>query len=413
MIIVLYFFVFVCLLYSYRNNRGTVAFLLLSFYAASAFLSVLELYVVKDHYPVSTVAILYFTCCILVSLWPFLILGKYDSRHFAIPDKFVQYLSVFLIFWGLIELYYSLIDLYEYRQILLTDMSEIRSMYYQGERISSSKGNIIKVLAGWAHYIQYFSPFCCVYFYQRGSKKMALLLFWASLSLPVQKMTMGEREATLVFISNYLFCYTFFRNSMTKLDRARLIKKSLLLFSPFVLFFVLMTFFRFSMRTGGVESSLFEYGGNQPFLFSYFFSDLNVEKQMLGGRYCFGYLFPEKERLTDHLNEYIFSHESLNRFAGMPGSFLLDFGYYAFFVVLFFAIIYLFFIKSTKRRGGQFSFVTFFFLYFSYQILFMNIFYYDFSTYYGVIMNILLFVGIYCYTEMNKKKVKGNLLSMG
>lgn len=372
-----YFLIFLLLFLRYRKrNKKSVGSLLLAFYAMSALLTAIiaispSFYWLNDLDWGSTS---YYVSCFIISLLPYLYLGKLNSLSFQIPDKLIHYLSIFLIIFGVIQLFNSLTFIIANFNTFLYNIASVREGFYSDLGETVQLGFFDKILV-FVRPLQFMSPFCFFFFLIKRNKKMATWSAIASLSVPLQGITIGEREAILVFFSNYAFCYLFFRPEISESLKGRIKRVALIAAVPFMLFFMAMSFGRFGESQGGVATSFLSYGGKQPYFFAYLFNDPSIEAQKLGGRFCFQYLFPSSQRAWRQLNEYITSDVYLNQFGGMPGSLFLDFGYYSIFVVILIAVVYYILIKTSKRTNGKYPFYILFLFYFSYQVLFVNIFF--------------------------------------
>lgn len=404
---ILYVYLIILLLIIKRKcrNKG-VSYLLLLCYAGSALLSILVYHFIADDQNLYNIACIYYILCNLIFLYPFIKVGNFKSSDYIFPSKLINYLAKVLIVFGLISLFYTIPKLLTFQTLInnLSEVSEIRSAYYQGDADILKPSSFADVLANWCLYIMYLAPFCSVYFYSKGDYKLSILLFLAALSHPLHWLLIGEREATLIFISNYIFSFVFFSDSIDKTKLKKIIKLGFLAISPLIVFLVGMTVSRFGDRDNGALGSIISYGGDQPFNFSYFFKDINIEQQKLGGVLCFSQFYPKSD-FTGDLNDYITSDKYLNVFAGAPGSFLLDFGYNAIIVIFLFSLTWTILLNSSAKNKQR-SFLSFILMYILFQILFMNIFYYDFKGSYVWIMNILLIVIIWLYEFVIYKKKK-------
>lgn len=400
---ILYFAVFFLLWIRYRKKaKGSVGALLLFFYLLSALMTFLI--EISDTFNKTAEldwrSTSYYLICVLISLAPFLILGKYDSRKFYFSQKLMRYLSLFLIIFGLIELSISIKELYNNRAMIAMNIVSLREGFYDTLGDVSNNSFFQKILI-FVIALQYMSPFCSIYNFSRGKKRLAIWTAVASLCVPVHGMTIGEREAILVFFSNWAFCYFFFRSEIEKTVRSRIKRIGALLMAPFVLFFFAMSFGRFESSSDGVVSGFLSYGGKQPYFFSYLFNTPSINDQKLGGRFCFQYLFPSKERAWRQLNEYISADEYLNQFGGLPGSMFLDFGYMSILVISAIALVYYIIIKKAKMSNGQYPFYLLFLFYFSYQVVFMNIFYLDYTYLPRILLNVMFFLIAFFFSEKN------------
>jgi hypothetical protein len=407
MIAVLYFIVFLFLWLRYRRNaRGSVGALLLFFYLASAFISLLislspSYSRIADLGFLST---LYYLACVLVSLIPFLSIGKLDSRDFHFSNQLLRIVTVFLVVSGVVEIVDSLIFISNNWSVFLTSISTIRDGFYEtlGD---TTQGSTFERILQFARPFQYMSPFCCFYFLTKNNKNLAFWSFVASISVPLHGMTIGERESILVFFSNYAFCYFFFRSELHDKTRKKVKRFSIIASLPFVVYVVAMSLSRFGSTREGALHGLMSYGGNQPYFFSYLFNRPDIEAQKLGGRFCFQYLFPVNERAWRQLNEYISADEYLNQFGGGPGSLFLDFGYETLLIVVAVALAYYLLIRNSKMKGGKHPFYLMFVFYFSFQVLFMNIFYLDYIYIDKVFLSFVFFIACVVFPQNEVRRM--------
>lgn len=394
---IVYFLFFFLLTRTYYIKHGiNVGTFLLLLYFVSVLLTLIESFWGPINHPtLEPDATFYYTVCVLISLWPFLLLAKYDCSFFEFSYIKICFLSYFLVFFGLIEVVTSVVDIYNNRAIFFGNIADVRLNFYDNtlDNVILNRSVFDKVII-LMHYLQYMTPFCSIYMLSRGNTKFAFLLSVASLGFPLHNMTIGEREAILIFFSNWFFCFIFFRSLLSKKTKKKFKRIAFIFALPFVVFFVAMTVGRFlsaQSNIGGIES-LLRYGGDMPFYFSHIFIDPSIEAQKLGGVASFNYLFPVSERLHGGYNEYINSDIYLNQFGGLAGTFYLDFGRYAIFVIASFAIAYYMFVKSTRRKNGKYPYHLFLLFYFSFQVLFMNIFYFDFNGLYKLFLPFLYFL---------------------
>ena len=399
MIAFLYLLLFVVLLSTYKKKAGlSVGVLLLSFYTLSALLTFLESFEGSPNSDyLDLKATIYYAVCMLISLWPFLVLGKLDCRYFSISEGILKYLSYVLIFFGLIDFISSSIDLFNNRAILMNDIGQLRMNFYDTMDEVAGDRSIFDKLTIMVKYLQYLSPFCCIYFITKRKNTLAWLLFIASISFPLHNMVIGEREASLKFLANYAFCVIFFRPHLSHETKKKLLRGGLIGISPFILFIVVMTIARASITGISTGDNIFAYGGDQPFFFTHIFNDASIASQALGGRMCFRYFFPINERMQNQINDYINSDIYLNQFGGLPGSFYLDFGYYAILVIALITLLYFMVIKGATKHDGKYPFYLLLLFYFSYQVCFMNIFYYDYIELYAFFLTLVLF--LYCFAK--------------
>ena len=398
--IIIYFLFILFLFYRYRKEH-TIRRWILFLYLFSASFSVLKLFVEPLHYSIDGRAILYYLMTLFIVLFPIIRNGYIDNKYYSFNKNFLDKLSVFLIIFGIISLSYYLPKVFSLRT-MLNNMSEVRLAYYNGE-VDYVPSSILEILCNWVSYIQFISPFLCFYYLLQNEKKRALLLFVVSLLPAVENLIIGEREACVIVLGNFVFSYIFYKDVIPKSYMEKIRIFGIILVSPFILFIVAMTFARFENTDGGVLSSLIVYIGDQPYNYSYQFSSINIADQCLHGKLCFPYFFAQNEQLTGPLNDYINSPMYLNVFAGLPGFFLLDFGYYSIFVLALFSMCFFFLTRYKRKQTQKLGFNHLFIFLIYYQIVFMGLFYFRYSSKYFVIMCLLVALSSKAYQQFSKK----------
>lgn len=380
-------------------KENSIRRFILCLYFFSSFVSLIKAFVDPGDYPINPIAIFYYICCTLILLYPIRKFGYLNCNNFLFPKKYINILSYILIAFGIISWFYIVPQIFTL-QTIVNNMKDVRNAYYQGNALVETTSSPMILMSNWILYIQYLSPFLALYFYLHKKKIIAFLLCIMSLTPALSKMLIGEREATIVVMSNFIFAFLFWKPKLSHNQICFLKKASLILATPFIIYIVLMTFSRFSDENG-VGDSIMVYVGEQPFNYSYFFTYINISDQKLGGLLNFPYLFPESQWLTEPLNTYISSSEFLNVFAAIPGAFLFDFGYYSIFIMFLLSFSFYFLIKSNSKI---FLFNNFLAYIVYFQIIFMGVFYYDFTTKYAIIMSCLLYLTYLLWHYLNKNK---------
>lgn len=394
--IIIYFIIILIYFWPFRKEN-TIRRFILALYLLSATVSVIKAFVNPGDYPINPIAMLYYIICTLILLFPFRQLGYLNCNNFSLPPKYLLALSYCLIIFGAISWIYTVPKIFTI-QTLVNNMSEVRNAYYKGDVIFEGAASIWELLANWVTYIQYLSPFLCIYYFIKGNKFRAVLLAIVALTPALNKIIIGEREATVIVFSNFVFAYIFWYPKFTKSQIKTLKLSSLFLAVPFALYVVLMTISRFGEENGIIDS-LMVYIGEQPFNYSYFFTDINISEQTLGGKLNFSYLFPEEEWLTEPLNYYISSKEFLNVFAAIPGALLFDFGYYSIFIIFLISICFYLTMRNRNKRHNFNNFLSYI-IYF--QIIFMGMFYYDFTTKYAIYMSLIVYLSYFLWNKINQ-----------
>jgi hypothetical protein len=396
-----FFLSFLLLYLTYRKGASkSVGAYLLLFYTISALFTWLEYYAGPINAPALTpLSTLYYISSVFISLFPFLILGKYDCRHFQMSERLFFYLSVVLIVVGFVDLVALSIKIINNRAFLLSNIADVRNAFYDNFLYSEPVGPFDKIRII-VREMMYMAPFCSIYFLAKGNKNLSVLLAIVSLSLPLRGISIGEREAIVKYLANWGFVYLFFRPILGEKIKKSLKRIGLIFFSPLILFVIAMTFARFGEDEGGVLRSLFLYAGDQPYFFTTIFSDSGIAAQAQGGRLCFRYFFPVPERVQGQINFFIDSDIYLNQFGGLPASFYFDFGYLAIVVIFIISLIYFLIIKHSKKVSGKYPLhITALFV-FSFQVLFMNIFYYDYGPLFSVLFSVFFIIVSWIYPKL-------------
>ena len=386
--------------YTYRKHHGKcVGSWLLLWYAISSVLTVWENFTTPINSEfLDPTATAYYVCCQLIALAPFLYLGKYDCRSFRYSPNLFYYLAIILIFFGLYKLIVSCVELSRYSSVLFGNIENLRYSFYDTFLETKSISSFQKVTIIVEHF-QYMSPFIMFYFLAKNRKRLAVLLFIASLSMPMAQIVNGEREGVLRYLVLLYTCYVFYSPILPKRIISEVKKVSYVVIVPFAIFIVAMTIGRFGgLGSEGFLHSIFLYGGDQPFLFTTFFYESDLRNQLQGGRVNFQYFFSPAERVQGQINLYIDSDIYLNQFAGMPGSFFLDFGFYTIFVIFIISFIYYMIIGNCKRINNKYPLHVLFLFYFSFQVLYMNIFYFDFHSLFYILFSVIFYIVCYFYT---------------
>ena len=404
MLVIFYFFIILIFFLKIRKENSIRRWVF-GLYTFSAFWSVLYPLVLPVNYQQDVIAYVYYTICTLIILYPIWRFGKVSCLDFTYPEKFIIYSSYVLIVFGILGLINVLPQIFSLRTYI-NNVSDVRTAYYRGDALAETSTSFVFVLANWVSYIQFFSPIFAWLNFFKGKKIVAVLLCFVSFLPAFNGLIIGEREASVVVLSNFIFSFIFFRPILSDKFISAVKKIGLLLTSPFVVFIIAMTFSRFDDSDGGILGGLLVYIGEQPYNFSYFFSHINIEQQHLGGRLSFSYMFPESQRLEGQINDYINAGEYLNVFAAIPGSILLDFAYSAIIVILLISLFFLSVFSSKRnRKTNKYNFSVFMALLIYYQIVFMGIFYFDFTSKYVVFMCILMFIAYFIVTNvMNYRK---------
>ena len=251
MVIILFIF-FLFLFLRYKNKNGNTK-VLLCFYLLSGFVSTINyIFQIKIDEPINDFAVLYYLICLYLLLFPFLKNGQFTYENYNFPPKLVKFLSWILIISCFINLTYSISELIN-SVTSYKDFLDLRAGYYHdihNQIHNYENKSLIHIFSNVLLYISYLCPIFCFYYIIKGNKKFAIMLCISSLANPIDRMIIGEREACLVVISNYIFAYYFFRNSFSSKIKKKI--KFILILVAISLggFIILMTFLRFSDYIG-------------------------------------------------------------------------------------------------------------------------------------------------------------------
>lgn len=388
-----YFIALLCIFLK-LSKRKTIAEFIIFLYLISAGISILGIIAGYNEVKVDNIATFYYALCVLISLVPVIKYANKDCRDFTYNTKFIKYFSYILIILSFIKIYYALSD-FSIIAANASNLRDVRSNYYQSGKDSLTPESPIEVAANLIIYISYLSPYFAIYNLANGKKVISILLLIASLCVPIDGLCIGEREASFKWLFNILAAILFFHPILSDELKTKLKRWTIILLIPVLIYIVLMSITRFS---DSILESLYIYAGAMPENFSYLFYEVNP---MLGGVLNFNFLIPNAPVLDGPLNSFISSSRYLNVFSGMPGSLWLDFGIYT---IVYIVLITLLSLCVMHRIGRRNSFLQLFFLIFQMQILFMNIFYYDFFIKYWFYWVVIIFSILLIWTFFHKKE---------
>lgn len=376
------------------TKRKTIARFIIFLYFVSSGISLYGVIAGYNEVDVDNIATLYYISCVLISLYPILKYANKDCTDFTYNEKFIKYFSYILIIFSFLKIYYALSD-FSVIATSASSLSDVRSNYYQNGRDFLAPESSIEIIANLIVYISYLSPYFALYNLATGKKLIAILLLIASLCVPIDGLCIGEREASLKWLFNIFAAVLFFYPILSVEIKKKLKKGIIILLVPVIVYLVLMTIARFS---DSILYSIYTYTGAMPENFSYLFYKVNP---MLGGVLNFNFLIPNAPELNGPLNSFILSDRYLNVFGGMPGSLWLDFGYYT---ILYVISITFFMLFVMHKYNSKNTFIQLFLLIVQLQVVFMNIFYYDFTLKYGFYWVIILSAIIFIWTLRDKRE---------
>ena len=293
------------------------------------------------------------------------------SKEAYFPSQVVSTLSYILIISGGITLWsvISNINLAE----TIENWSSLRDEYYSTLRdMTVATSFSEKVQANFIHILPLSIPLF-VYNFIKGDKVKAIALLIVSFALVLYALTKAERQGLLVYMSDFIFSILFFKDRMSKAFKQKIITACGVTLSLIVAILIAITISRFGDKQGGILDSLFGYGGAQPVNAAMFLEE--IEDQKLNGQLNFPYLV-DKELIVQ-INDYVRSPHYLNVFGSIVGSFYIDFGYTSIIYVILFVLVFHNVLRYFKRTK---SFAYFYLYYLYYQIMFLGVFYYGYSS---------------------------------
>lgn len=382
------------------TRKLSIAKLVLGCYLLSCSFSIIGVATGYNEVELDNIATMYYSFCMLISLCPIIFYANADCRYFTFNEKFIKYFSIILIVLSFIKIYYSMIH-FSMLAVAASQLSDIRSNYYQGNTDFFAPTSKIEVISNLIVYISYLSPYFGVYYLIKNKYFFASLLLLSSMCVPIDGLCIGEREASLKWLFNCLCAVLFFLPVTSVRLKGILRTGSLVLMGPVVLFVMMMTVSRFGGDRVGIIKSLYIYAGAMPENFSYLFNEVNP---MIGGNLNFNFFMLGKEPLEGQYNEFISADRYLNVFAGMPGTLWLDFGYFTIIYVVFITMIMLVLMQKNKRYLRR-SFLQFYFFIVQIQVLFMNVFYYDFFSKYLLFWFFIVSFILLLFSLFDKKGV--------
>ena len=376
------------------TKRKTIARFIIFLYLVSSVFSIFGVISGYNEVTVDNIATLYYITCVLISLYPILKYGNIDCTGFTYNEKFIKYFSFLLIVLSFLKIFFALSD-FSAIAVSASNLKDVRSNYYQSGKDFLTPESSIEVIANLIVYISYLSPYFAIYNLANGKKLIAILLLIASLCVPIDGLCIGEREASLKWLFNIFAAIILFSPVLSTGLKKKLTIGTTIMLVPIVIYLVAMTIARFN---DSILESLYVYVGAMPENFSYLFYNVNP---MMKGALNFNFLIPNAPELNGPLNSFILSSRYLNVFSGMPGSLWLDFGYYT---IIYVILITYIMTCAMHKFNHRHTFIQFFLLIVQLQIIFMNIFYYDFAIKYGFYWVIILSIILLIWTLFNNKE---------
>ena len=232
---------------------------------------------------ISFIPTLVYCLCITACLLPFSMFYKKDLRLIrATNPKIVYLFSWFLIFLSWLNLFLvadSTLD------ILSGDLSLIRNEHYSGlESPAQLKAQTMPFIFGFLYYfnsatilaIPLFFYYIC---YEQRKWWFSLLLFFASLSMPIAGIQTVDRTEIIFYAMMFISCLIVFHQFLSKTVKWTMRIISIPLAVLALVYVVAVSDARFSDdHEGGAQTGAIQYAGQNVLNFNYFWENANWDK---------------------------------------------------------------------------------------------------------------------------------------
>lgn len=287
-------FIYFCLLtfYWWKKHEGfDVCVYMSGLYALTSLLAIIIVAnnllnqggILFDSYDIELNIIPTILYCTLLTLGmlPFSMIYKKDLKNIYTNNPLiVDALSCFLILVALINLYLVADSTLE---ILSGDLSTVRSDHYEGiESPAQVKAESMPYIFRFLYYfntstllaIPLFFYYLC--FGQRPWW-FALLLLFASLSMPIAGIQSADRTEVVLYGMMFLTCLILFRPHLSRKVKTILKIVSVPIALAAIVYFVVVSDARFSKREGGAVTSALQYAGQGYLNYCFFWEKANTD----------------------------------------------------------------------------------------------------------------------------------------
>lgn len=221
-------------------------------------------------------------CLLLtIGMLPFSMIYKNDLRCIYTNNPLIlDALSCFLILISLLNLYLVADSTLE---ILSGDLSTVRSDHYEGiESPAQVKAESMPYIFRFLYYfntstllaIPLFFYYLC---FGERPRWFALLLFFASLSMPLAGIQSADRTEVVFYGMMFITCLILFRPHLSRKVRTLLKVISIPIALAATVYFVAVSDARFSKRDGGAATSALQYAGQGYLNFCFFWEKANSD----------------------------------------------------------------------------------------------------------------------------------------
>ena len=287
-------FIYFCLLtfYWWKKHEGfDVCVYMSGLYALTSLLAIIIVAnnlldqggILFDSYDIELNIIPTILYCTLLTLGmlPFSMIYKKDLKNiYANNPLIVDALSCFLILVAFLNLYLVADSTLE---ILSGDLSTVRSDHYEGiESPAQVKAESLPYIFRFLYYfntstllaIPLFFYYLC---FGRRPWWFALLLLFASLSMPIAGIQSADRTEVVLYGMMFLTCLILFRPHLSRKVKTTLKIVSVPIALAAIVYFVVVSDARFSKRDGGAATSALQYAGQGYLNFCFFWEKANTD----------------------------------------------------------------------------------------------------------------------------------------
>ena len=221
-------------------------------------------------------------CAVLtLGMLPFSMIYTKDLKIISTKNPLiVDALSCFLIFIAFLNLYLVADSTME---ILSGDLSTVRTDHYDGiESPAQVKAESMPYIFRFLYYFNTSTLLAIpLFFYYICFGKrpwwFALLLFFASLSMPIAGIQSADRTEVVFYGMMFVACQILFRPHLSRKVMTVVKVLSIPIAISAVVYFVIVSDARFSKREGGAATSALQYAGQGYLNFCFFWEKANTD----------------------------------------------------------------------------------------------------------------------------------------
>jgi len=231
----------------------------------------------------SIVPTLLYCAVITIGLFPFSLIYRKELKTISTPNPLITY----VVSWFLIGV--SVINLYlvadSTAEILSGDLASVRYDHYSGlESPAEIKAMSMPFIFRFLYYfnISTLLALPLFFYYVCFEKERAwwfkLLLFFASLSVPIAGIQTVDRTEIMFYSMMFISCIILFRNHLSTIVKRIMKIASIPMALLALVYIVAVSDARFSKTEGGAETGAVQYAGQNYLNFCYFWEYANYDE---------------------------------------------------------------------------------------------------------------------------------------